>query len=89
MSIRKCKMATAILILLYSAKRGTFIDVLILPQKLHSQKLRTCNSQNNTSNGTFGVRPARTIEKTARTSSTRLIWASKPSELVLIASIYL
>ena len=32
MSIRKCKMATAILILLNLAKCGTFIDVLVTPQ---------------------------------------------------------
>ncbi len=62
MSIRKCKMATAILIPLYSAKRGTFIDVLILPQKLHSQKLRTFNRQNNTSYGTFERAPPKRIK---------------------------
>ena len=81
MSIRKCKMATAILILLYSAKRGTFIDVLILPQKLHSQKLRTCNSQNNTSNGTFGVRPAQMIT-TVHTNGTIRVTRGTESERI-------
>ena len=45
MSIRKSKMATAILILLNPAKRGKLIDVIKTPQKLRSQKLRTVIGQ--------------------------------------------
>ena len=41
MSIRKSKMATEILILLYLVERGNSIDVFENPQQLHSQKLRT------------------------------------------------
>ena len=57
MSIRKCKMATAILILLNSAKRETFIDVLITPQQLDSQKLRTVIGQKNQLGGTLQRAP--------------------------------
>ena len=45
MSIRKVKMATAILILLKAAKRGHLNDMLKKPLNLHSQKLRTAVGQ--------------------------------------------
>ena len=62
-SIRKVKMATAILILLYSAKRGNLIDVLKMPQKLHSQMLRTVIGQKQHLEWYLLTHPARTIEE--------------------------
>ena len=59
MSVRKCKMATAILILLNSAKRETLIDVLITPQKLYSQKLRTVIGKKQHLSGTFERAPSK------------------------------
>ena len=62
MSIRKVKMATAMLILFNPSKRGISIGVFITPQFLHSQKLCTCLGQKYHLEWYFLMRPAQTIE---------------------------
>jgi hypothetical protein len=62
MSIRKSKMATAIPILLNSAKHGNLIDVPKTLQKLHSQKLRTVIGQQYHLECCFSARTAQTIK---------------------------
>ncbi len=63
MSVRKVKMATAILILLNADKRGHSNDMLKKPQNLHSQKLRTVVGQKYHPGWFFWPRPIRTIIK--------------------------
>ena len=63
MSKQKVKMVTAILILLYSAKRGISIDMLKRPQNTHSQKLRIGVSQKYHPEWYFLFCPIRTIYK--------------------------
>jgi hypothetical protein len=53
MSFRIDKMATAMLPLIKSAKRGNSNGVLKKQQNLHSQKLRTIVVKNTTLRGTF------------------------------------
>ncbi len=64
MSIRKVKMATAILILSNADKRGHSSDMLKKPQNLHSQKLRTVVGQKYHPGWYFWPRPVQSIEET-------------------------
>ena len=66
MSIRKVKMATAMLILFNRSKRGISIGVFKTPQFLHSQKLCTCLGQKYHLEWYFLMRPAQTLAKTSK-----------------------
>ncbi len=88
MSKQKVKMVTAILILLYSAKRGLLIDMLKKPQNTHSQELRIGVSQKYHPKWYFLMRPVRMIVTAAPaqldwTSETRamLSFMSRPKDI--------
>jgi hypothetical protein len=61
MSIRKVKMATAMLILFNAPKPGNLIDMLQKPWNWHSQKLCTVLGQKYHLEWYFLTRPIRTI----------------------------